>query len=301
MIKKYLQKLKWLFDTKQNLRTIKYYSVGLYHKLDEDHMWIMSASIAFNLVICIIPLTLVLLSVLGFYLERQSVEQALNSYLGNVISITPQLKMKIREIVFTAFDEIARSSVLTAVIGSVGVLWTASGLFSSLRDVLNKIFNRIDTSFYLWAKLRDIGMVFVIVTIFLLSFFSSFLVDILKSIDKQFFHGKAFPIFDNLGIVTIILGFVFSFIMFYMIFKLVPHGKIETDTALIAAFSTSVMNESLKHLFVFYLTSFASYQKVYGAYAAIAGIIFWIYYSSFTFVLGAEIGQLHSERKHLKN
>jgi membrane protein len=88
--------------------------------------------------------------------------------------------------------------------------------------------------------------------------------------------------------------------MFYLIFKLVPFGFVNPKVALISSITAAVLSESLKFLFILYLLFFADYQKVYGAYAAIVAVIFWIYYSSLTFVIGAEIGQLYKEKRLIK-
>jgi membrane protein len=89
--------------------------------------------------------------------------------------------------------------------------------------------------------------------------------------------------------------------MFYIIYRIVPHGQVNKRVVLISALSSAIMFELLKHLFTSYLVSFSNFSAVYGAYAALVSIIFWIYYSSFIFVLGAEIGQLYNERRLLNS
>jgi membrane protein len=89
--------------------------------------------------------------------------------------------------------------------------------------------------------------------------------------------------------------------MFYLIFKLVPHGYVNQSVALISSVTAAILSESIKFLFLIYVISFANYQRVYGAYAAIVAVIFWLYYSSFTFVIGAEAGQLYKEKRLIKD
>jgi membrane protein len=88
--------------------------------------------------------------------------------------------------------------------------------------------------------------------------------------------------------------------MFYLIFKLVPQGFVNQKVALISSITAAILSESIKFLFLIYMISFANYQRVYGAYAAIVAVIFWLYYSSLTFVIGAETGQLYKEKKLIK-
>lgn len=279
---------------------LKYYAIGFYNKFDEDHVWIMSASIAFNIIICIIPITLILTSILGIYLQREGAEVYLNDALNKAVGLTPEFKVKIMNLILGAIDELSNNSTLTAIIGSIGILWTASGLFSTIRDVLNRIYKTRSDTFYLWVKLRDIGMVFLILVVFLLSFSSTFILSIFQAIDRSFFGDAILNLGFTSTLLTHLIGLIFTFIMFYLIFKLVPQGFVSQKVALISSITAAILYETLKYIFIFYLVSFANYQRVYGAYAAIVAVIFWLYYSSFTFVIGAEMGQLYKEKKLIK-
>lgn len=66
--------------------------------------------------------------------------------------------------------------------------------------------------------------------------------------------------------------------------------------ALVSALWAAVLWEIAKQAFGYYLNHLASIERVYGAYALGAGLVFWVYYASMVFVLGAEIGQLYRER-----
>jgi membrane protein len=288
------------FNIKKIYSEVKYYAIGFYNKFDEDHVWIMSASIAFNIIICIIPITLILFSILGIYLQREGAQEYLNQSLNNVVGITPELKLKISSLIVGAINELSNNSLLTAILGSIGILWTSSGLFSTIRDVLNRIYKTRSDTFYLWVKLRDIGMVFLILTVFLLSFSTTFILSIFEAIDKSYFNDAILQLGFVSSLITHFFGLIFTFIMFYLIFKLVPQGYVSQKVALISSITAAVLYEALKYLFIFYLVSFANYQRVYGTYAAIVAVIFWLYYSSFTFVIGAEMGQLYKEKKLIK-
>lgn len=282
------------------LEGLKYYVKGIYNKFDEDHIWIQSAGVAFYIIICSIPFTLILFSIIGAYLSSENATTAIDKYFNAVVGITPELRDKIKNIVLSRADEISSNRTLTAIIGTLGILWTASGLFSTIRDVLNKIYKINVQVFYVWGKLKDIGMVLVVTVLFLLSFASTTVMSILKTIDEKFFFNALFSFGFAESLATIVVGLFFTFLMFYTIYKIVPHGKIPNSVVIISSVSSTLMWEILKFVFTIYLVYFSNFTAVYGAYAAIAAVIFWIYYSSTTFVLGAEIGQLYHEKILLK-
>jgi membrane protein len=279
--------------------SIKYYTIGIYNKAGEDHMWIMASAIAFNFLICIIPFMLILFSILGMYLSSAERVADVQTYLDKVLNLPEPLKSNITNQVLRRVGEISSHTTITSIIGIIVLLWTSSGLFSTIRDALNKIYKISVEVFYLVGKIKDIVMVLLVSVFFILSVASTSLFSILtsKGID---FVDNYIPIGFMDEIITALLGLLFSFLMFYIIHKIVPHGQVKKKTATIASLSSAIMFELLKHLFTIYLVSFSNFAAVYGAYAAIVSVIFWIYYSSFIFVLGAEIGQLYHERKLLR-
>jgi membrane protein len=292
--------LKARFDKETFISSTKYYFIGLYKKLDEDHVWVLSSGIAFNLIICAIPFTLIVFSIFGLYLSMGSTMEGIEHYTKNIVGLTPELREKIHSLIFNKVNEISANSTLTALIGTVGILWTASGLFSTIRDVLNRVYKTKIEIFYVWGKLKDIGMVLLTMLLFILSIASTFIVSLIRNIDENILGNTLKSIGFFHYVIPFLIGLVFSFLMFYVIYKLVPHGNIKNRIVLISSISSTVLWELLKIIFTTYIIYFSNFKAVYGAYAAIVSVIFWIYYSSFTFVIGAEIGQLYNEKNLLK-
>jgi membrane protein len=234
------------------------------------------------------------------YLESSERVSEIQLYLERVLVLPEPLKSSITNQVLNRISELSSYTTITSIIGIAALLWTASGLFSTIRDALNKIYKIKIEVFYLVGKFKDILMVLLVFTFFILSVASTSIFSVLTTrgiefVDKYISVGFAYPL------ITILLGLLFSFLMFYIIYRIVPHGQVNKKVVLISALSSAIMFELLKHLFTSYLVSFSNFSAVYGAYAALVSIIFWIYYSSFIFVLGAEIGQLYNERRLLNS
>lgn len=305
--------MKFRFKIKINWKKlfegIKYYSHGLYSKFTKDHIWIMSAGIAFDLILCAIPFTLIVFSIIGTYLAFTVTDtnKAINDYLETLVGISPEVKDKIKNLVLSKLGELTNYKTITGIIGVIGILWSASGLFSTIRDVLNKIYKTHFEPEYFWGKfknylsdkVKDVGMVFMTIILFILSFSSTFIVSLLKAIDEIMFKNALWSLGYTEKIVSIGLGVLFTFLMFYVIFKLVPYGRMNTRICLISSITTAILYELLKSLFTFYII-YLSDVTLYGTYATIVSVILWIYYSSLTIILGAEVGQLYHERKLLK-
>ena len=82
-----------------------------------------------------------------------------------------------------------------------------------------------------------------------------------------------------------------------VIYLLIPYDRLGGRVAALSAFWAAVLWEIAEQLFGYYVTNFASIERMYGAYVLIAVVVFWIYYSAIVFILGAEVGQLYRMRR----
>jgi membrane protein len=99
-----------------------------------------------------------------------------------------------------------------------------------------------------------------------------------------------------LSVVSIII----IFLMFFTFYKLIPYAKLGKRIPLVSAFWATLLWEVARRLFGYYVYDFLTVNKVYGPFIVIVVVLFWLFYSSCLFILGAEIGQLYRERLHGK-
>jgi membrane protein len=94
------------------------------------------------------------------------------------------------------------------------------------------------------------------------------------------------------GLATILLKtvpFLASISAFFLVYMLVPNKRIKPQYAITGAFFATVLFELSKKAFAFYITSFPSYQLIYGALAVIPILFLWVYLSWIVVLVGAEL------------
>lgn len=80
-----------------------------------------------------------------------------------------------------------------------------------------------------------------------------------------------------------------STIGFFLIYLIVPNRKVGWKSAIVGAVVAAVLFELAKRGFAWYITTFPSYQKVYGTLATIPIFLFWVYLSWNIILLGGTI------------
>lgn len=275
---------------------IKYYAIGLYHRLDQHHLFLSGGGIAFSLFASIIPLTLIAFSILGNVLDNTAVEEQLTNILNTIIPY-PEYAEKIHSIIMSRVPEVIQYKTIAGYAGAIGLLFISSGLFSSLRTILNSIFHFTDDKHMLIGKLRDLGMVILLVIFLFLAIIGFPALNILTkfALDSEILKMfRLTPFVDTLfsiGSTLIIL------IMFYSFYKLIPYAKLGRKVPFVAALTATILWEVARQLFGYYISNIATLNRIYGTYALLVIVAFWIYYSSILFLIGAEVGQLYRERK----
>ena len=297
MIKLDINKAKKI--TGSTFSNIIYYSKKLYEKFEKDHIWVLSSGIAFNILISIIPFLLIALTVLGIYIDSSNILEKVNTYLTNILPMQDAQKDRIIMQIFELAKELTNNTFLTGSIGVIALMWTMSGLFSTMRDVLNRIFIFDGYINYFYGKVRDFVLVLVTLTLFLVSLFFTSVFQIFELISKDIF-GEIIPTVFISTAVTIGASLITTYIMFLVMFKYIPQFKLPTKVIQLSTLLSTILFELMKYLYTLYVLRFSSLKRIYGAYAFIVISIFWIYYISVIFSTSAAIGNIYLEKNGLK-
>jgi membrane protein len=242
-----------------------------------------------------IPFVLILFWILGNFLNSVELELQINVLIDQMIPYQTYSDF-VKSVITKRISEAVEYKNIAGIIGFVGLFFAASGFFSSLRTVLNKVFGQDKDINLFLGFLRDFGIILVSISIFLLLTFllpildilrlASERIDFLKFLQYGLFQ-QAFTTFVSVSVLTI---------LFAIIYRYIPTVKIRRRSAVVGALWAAFLWELAKRLFGLYIYNFPTLSNIYGTYVLIIVVVFWIYYSSMVFIIGAEIGELFNQR-----
>ena len=272
----------------------KHFAGGLYSRADEHHIFLLASGLAFTLFVCIVPFTLIIFSVLGSILESPTLTAELHSIISRAIPYSKYASF-IQDFIIKRVNEFLAYKSTAGIIGLVGILFAASGLFSSMRTILNLVYHVKITPSAIIGKLKDLGLVLVVLVYFVLSTTVLPAINILGQFADKLDYLRTLRLTFVEDLILNGVSFFIIFIFFFGIYFLVPQERIPRQATFVSAFSAAFLWEIAKQLFGFYIAHVVTLKKMYGAYSLVIVTAFWIYYTSIIFIIGAEIGQLYRE------
>lgn len=267
----------------------------LFNRMSHNHIFIISAGIAFNILLYLIPLILVALYVVNLSIEEDKVIYFIQDKLNQIIPAVPMLKNFIQDIL-AEITIIYKKSILFGWIGIISLFWLSSTLSSSLRSGLNTIFHIDTPKVFIVYKFQDILLVIFIAIFMLILFYINPIISIIQTYILQLFPFELQNVFKK--IYFFIFSFINSFILLYLLFRLVPNKKMPRKLRVYSIIISMILIEISRNIFAWYISGLSAYGKFYGTYAIIASMALWIYYLTFVLLFSAELGKLIYDLKY---
>lgn len=277
------------------LAAIKYYAVGLWNYLDDDHCFLLASGIAFNVLLSVIPLSLLLFDVFSLTLQNnENATKAIVEYVQKSIPI-PDYQNLATGWVSDKLSSVKHSGRLAAILGGLSLMWLSSALFSSLRTTVNAIFGLKPRANMLVLKLLDFLMMFVVMALLLGSTFLTPILGLLKELGTDILPDNFDTVLE--GTLPFLISLTLSTMLFVLLFRMLPHERLPRKVIIVSSLVTVFLIELIKYVFTFYLAKLSTIGALYGAYAFLVGIALWIYFVAVVFTIGAEVGWLYQERR----
>jgi membrane protein len=261
---------------------------------DRRHIVLLASGIAFNLLLCTIPLVILVLSIVSGVIEEATTKEAVKQLLTSFLPQNTKATGLIASIV-TEVGVVFNYGTVTGWIAGIALLWLASTLFSSLRTGLNAIFHIPTPKIFLWYRLKDMfltiisAILILIVTLLspLLTITQTLWVDVLPASLSTFAS----------GFVLAAVSLLSTAVVFMVLYRIVPNGRLPRPIVIMSTILAVVLWEVARVLFSWYVNSATNFSAFYGGYVALASFALWLYYSAFVFLLSAELAQfIHAFR-----
>jgi len=252
-----------------------------------DDGMLHASSISFFFIMSIVPLSIFLLSLIGYFLGDYEGSNGGNEgfyrFFESKLSFffpsgTERAALQIKKLI--RFKGIGNLSLLLYAFLSLG-------LFMSLQKSMQAIFKSAKSRNFLVSLFIAVLTVTAIALLAIGSFILYNLEPVLRffgsKIDFLDLGWFFLLLFKHIIPFSLVLGTMFA------VYAILPGRRVRPEDALFGALFTTLMFELEKRLFTIYIKKVTLIGAIYGPLSAFVFFLIWVFYSSCIFLVGAEI------------
>jgi len=257
----------------------------------QDNCVKLSASLSYYTIFSIGPLLVIIISLSALFLARDAVQGKLYGQISGLIGSDAALQ--VQDIIKNTQHK--NNGVIGTIIGTIILILGATGIFTEIQDSINFIWslrakpNRGVMKLVI-NRLLSFSLIVSLGFLLLVSLVVSALLDLLNERLTRIFPQTTVYIFYILNFAII---FAIITVLFGIIFKVLPDGKIKWKDALVGASFTAILFIIGKAGISYYLGR-SNLGATYGTAASVIIILTWVYYTSIILYFGAEFTKVYA-------
>lgn len=245
---------------------------------------IYAAAISYYVLFSFFPLMLLSVAVLGWFVRDPNVNATITRAV--LAQIPPELGLQ--EPVEGLLDDLgAPGGGVFGLIGLIGLAWTASGVFGALRRVLNRVFDVPGTRSFVHARAVDLLAMISVPTLLIFSTLLTLGLRLVRTFASDYFDGLLIRVVW--GVVFLLLPLATSFMVFLLLYRLVPNLRPEFADLWAGALFAAVGFELAKVGFGLYITTVGDFQSVYGPLGGAVTFLVFVYLVANVVIFGGGI------------
>nr|WP_142712708.1 YihY/virulence factor BrkB family protein [Fodinibius sediminis] len=261
-----------------------------------------ASAITFNLFICAIPFTLLMISIIGYVL---SYEEAFNEILRYGRELFPSFTYESQTgdvyrgavTLETLLNPLIGARRIFGIMGTIILVFFSQGLFHTLKHVVFDIFDIEDRRHPILEMVYNFFTFGLVGSVFL---FFSLTISLLSLVS---INELPLPFTDMVvelswvyEFLNILIPILFTFSLFYIIFRYITEKRMQPRVALLAAVIFTTLFELAKFGVGWYLGyALHAYRYFYQGYTILVIIGVWAFYSAALFVLSTIIARAYQQ------
>lgn len=270
------------------MNTLTLFCKIFFKRWQQNKIAISAGYLTYSTMLAIVPLIMVVFSVFTFFPIFHEATELLKDFIYD--NFAPNAGHMVEEYI----ELFVSNSKKMGLISIVGLFVVAVMLISSIDQSLNDIWHN--------TRKRSIFISFLLYTLILI--FAPIFAGMSIAIST---YVMSFEIFSESGMLSFshyllkYVPFGLIWLLFTFVYKIVPNTKVKCKHAAIGALFAAIFFTLGKQAFIWYVTTFPSYQAIYGALAVLPIMIVWIHLSWQVVLLGGQFASVLKDLEMIKN
>lgn len=259
---------------------IKTFGLLFWQRFNENKLTQAAGALTYSTMLAIVPLVMVVFSIFSAFPVFNEVSGELKEFIFT--NFAPSAG----DIVGDYIDQFVANSKKMSAVGIVSLIAVALLLINNIDRTLNGIWHDTSTrplltSFAIYWMILTFGPLLIGTSIGISSYI------------KLMFE-RSETLSFGLKLLSIV-PFLFTWFIFTLIYSVVPNKKVKIGYSACGALIAAIFFTLGKQAFTWYITTFPSYQLIYGAMATLPLMLLWIQVSWLVVLLGAQLAAVLGE------
>ena len=256
----------------------------------------MSAAMSFYGILSLAPLLVLLVAVMGWWLDRTYIESSLIAQIASVIG--EQGAQVIQQAMASAQEP---SEGITASLLAFGLLLSgATGVFAELQNAFERVWRQdslVMPKQKWWygasLRLRGVGYILALGFLLLVSLAVSTFTNLIS-----LWAGTYLPLEKVVWVLNEVVSIAFCVALFLGLMRMSSGPKPALRFLVMGSMAGAVLFQVGKYLMAYYLST-AAVVSAYGAAGSLVVILMWIYFSSGVLLLAASMARAWADEAAL--
>lgn len=255
-----------------------------------DNGLFLASALAFNLLLYFIPLSLLMISLLGYTVLNS--EQAMNEVQATLKAFLPQSQQALAD----NLAAVHTGRGLLGFFGFISFFLLSTFLFGSVRSVLTHVFQVKQERAFFKGMGVDLLMMGLTALLLLIEIMATWSMTVAEAFIERYpsWSGLLQP---GLVVLSKVIGVMVTVLLFYLLYRYPPAATMSTRALMIASVTGTVLFQFAKWGFAWYVAAAQSSLELYGAVGGLMFLFVWLYYASVIFIVGAEVGWAYDQQR----
>ncbi len=236
-------------------------------------------SVAANAILSFFPFVLLLMTLVRRVFHSRVMSDVITELLRDYLPAG-------QEFVIRNLNALVEAKHRAQLVSLLILLITSTGIFMPLEVALNRIWNFPVNRSYFGNQIISLGLAFACGVLALISIA---LTASNIALIEDLLHGHAVFLVQLAGFLVMkIFAITASIAIFFLIYWILPNGKVPIRAVLPTAVLMGLLSECLKYAYILALPRL-NFQEVYGPFALSVSLMFWAFLSGLLLLTGAHL------------
>lgn len=254
-----------------------------------DNGPMLAGSISYFSMMALIPFCLFMITLFGYLLGNDA--SMLKYFASKLAGFFPKAASEVTNELgkIISYKQLGHVSIAVYAVLSFQ-------LFASLENAINVIFKTEKKRHFALSLILQVLVLTLIMIFIILSFGATSAISLLTEL-KDYFPQIKISRFTGF-LIKYIVPFVLIALSVAVMYILLPVKKVKVKHALAGALMTTLLLETAKNIFTFYVAKVIKLGTIYGPLTAFIIFLLWVFYSASIFLVGAELVHNLEDRKN---